>query len=177
MKKDLVTHLIFTVAFLLLASLIRGWFSVDFVPLWFGGLLGLVLPDLDYVVNIYFLHPESRTSQELTQTIKTSSLAKSWDALVKSRYDHKDLIFHTAYFQLIFVIFTFLMLSSSNSVFGIGLVLSFSLHLIIDQVVDLVERKTISNWFVKLNFNLNQKQEKWYLFSQIALLCLFGFWI
>jgi hypothetical protein len=140
MKKDLVTHLVFTLAFFLLVSLIRDWFAPAYIPFWIGGLLGIILPDLDYIVNIYFLHPQAATSQNLAETIKKSSLTKSWDAIVRSRYDHKDLIFHTVYFQLIFIVFTFLMMTSSGSVFGIGVVLAFSLHLIIDQVVDLTER-------------------------------------
>lgn len=175
MKKDLVTHLFFTIAFFLLVSLARGWFDLAFLPFWIGGLVGIVLPDLDYIVNIYFLNPNTQTSQSLAATIKNSSLSQSWDTLVKSRYDHKDLIFHTAYFQLIFIIFTFLMMTSSGSVFGIGVVLAFSLHLIIDQVTDLVERGGIENWFTKFSLNLNLKGQKWYLASQVALLCLFGF--
>lgn len=175
MKKDLVTHLFFTVAFFLLVSLIRGWFTPAFIPFWIGGLVGIVLPDLDYIINIYFLHPEKETSKELASTIKTSNLTRSWDAIVKSRYEHSDLIFHTVYFQLLFIVFTFLMMTSSNSVFGIGVVLAFSLHLIIDQVSDMTERKNIENWFTKLNFNLNIKEQKWYLASQVAILCLFGF--
>lgn len=175
MKKDLVTHLFFTIAFFLLVSMLRGWFDFAFLPFWIGGLLGILLPDLDYIVNIYFLHPNTQTSQQLASTIKTSSLVKSWDALVTSRNDHKDLIFHTAYFQIIFIVFTFLMMSSSGSPFGMGVVLAFSLHLIIDQVTDLVERGEIDNWFTKLNVDLNEKGQKLYLASQVAILCLFGF--
>jgi hypothetical protein len=67
------------------------------------------------------------------------------------------------------------MITSSNSIFGIGVVLAFSLHLIIDEVSDLMERGGILNWFVKLNLELNLKEQKWYMASQVVILCLFGF--
>jgi len=175
MKKDLTTHLFFTVAFFLLISFAKSWFSPDFVSFWIGGILGMLLPDIDYLINIYFLHPQSPTSQELAATIRGSSLVKSWDAIVRSRYDHKDLIFHTAYFQLIFLAFTFLMISSSGSPFGIGVVMAFSLHLIIDQLADLTERGGIANWFVKINLDLTSKGEKWYIASQFVALCVMAF--
>lgn len=178
MKKDLITHLIFTLAFLALASFIRHWLALPYYPLWIGGLVGMLLPDVDYLVYIYALKPEKEVSKEATALIEKKSLKsilQSWDFLAKTRSEHSDLIFHTAYFQAIFLLFTFLMMTSTGSLFGIGVVLAFTLHLLIDQATDLFEKGGINNWFSKMNVNLTLKQQKWYLLANVVLLVLFGF--
>ncbi len=178
MKKDLLTHLIFTVAFLALVSFVRHWFSLPYYALWIGGLVGMILPDVDYLIYIYALKPQKEVSLEAAGLIEKKSwksLKESWDLLTKTRTEHTDLIFHTAYFQVIFLLFTFLMMTSTGSLFGIGVVLAFTLHLLIDQASDLFERGSINNWFAKMNLTLNLKQEKWYLLANTILLAIFGF--
>lgn len=174
MKKDLVTHFLYTFAFILLVSFIRRWLNLSYYPFWIGSLIGMVLPDIDYLIYIYALKPQKDLSQEAVGLIEKRSFTRSWDLLTKERSQHTDLIFHTAYFQIIFIIFSFLIVTSSGSTFGIGVVLAFLLHLIIDQANDLFELNGINNWFAKMNMILSQKQQRWYLLSQIAVLSLFG---
>lgn len=175
MKKDLVTHFVFTVAFFLLATLIRGWTDIMFFPFWAGALLGMILPDIDYLIYIYALNPGASVSQQATNLIEKRSVVKTWDLLARTRPQHSDLIFHSALFQIIFVVFSFLIVTSSGSLFGMGVVLAFSLHLLIDQVTDLVEAGTIKNWFSGLNLDLSRNGERWWVLTQVMLLVIFGF--
>ncbi len=177
MKKDLLIHLIFTIAFMALVSFVRHWLAFPYYPLWIGGLVGMLLPDIDYLIYIYALKPKKEVSLEAAGLIEKKSFAslkETWDLLTKTRTEHTDLIFHTAYFQVIFLLFTFLMITSTGSLFGIGVVLAFTLHLLIDQASDLFERGSINNWFAKMNLTLNLTQEKWYLLANTVLLLLFG---
>lgn len=174
MKKDLLTHFLFTVAFFLLATLVKEWFNPAFYTFWLGGLVGMVLPDVDYFIYIYFLNPEKQISQQATALIEKRSLLKSWDLLATARAEHSDLIFHSVYFQIIFLVFAFLVVTSS-SLFGRGMVLAFALHLLVDQVTDEVERGGIRHWFSRLNVTLSEKQERWYLIIQVFVLVTLGF--
>ena len=56
--------------------------------------------------------------------------------LADTRSERKNLIFHTLLFQIVFIILTIFVLTSSASLFGRGLVLAFYLHLAIDMYVD-----------------------------------------
>jgi len=174
MKKDLLTHFLFTVAFFLLATLVKNWFNSSYYLFWLGGLVGMILPDADYFIYIYFLNPEKQISQQATALIEKRSVLKSWDLLATARSQHSDLIFHSVYFQLIFLVFSFLVVTSS-SLFGRGMVLAFALHLLVDQATDQVERGGIKHWFAKLNIALNPRQERWYLLAQVFVLVTLGF--
>ena len=175
MKKDLITHFLFTVAFFLLASLVRRWFSLSFYPFWIGGVVGMILPDVDYLVYTYLLRPEASISQQASTLIEKRSIFKTWDLFASERANHPDLIFHTAYFQAIFLIFSFLVVTSSGSLFGIGLVMAFALHLLVDQLSDFFERGGIAHWFSKMNVNLNKKGERWFLAIQTLVILAYGF--
>lgn len=175
MKKDLLTHFVFTLAFFLLASVIRNWLFISYWPFWVGAVVGMFLPDVDYLIYIYYLKPEKPTSQEAAGLIEKKSFTKSWDLLANTRYEHTDLIFHTAYFQVIFILFTFFMMTSSGSLFGMGIALSFLLHLLIDQAIDLFEKGGINNWFAKMRTTLTMRQQKYYVLANVVLLILFGF--
>ncbi len=170
MKKDIITHLIFTISLLLITSLVRKWFEWEFIPFWLGGLFGALLPDIDHLVYIYLLKPKEETSQKAVSLIQERQVTKTWDYIMDTAGDRKDLIFHTAFFQLLFAVFAFLIVTSSGSVFGRGLVLAFYLHLIIDQVVDLVEKGGIQNWFVSLPFTLDNEKQRWYVAGNIIVL-------
>ena len=55
------------------------------------------------------------------------------------------------------------------------MVLGVMLHLVIDQVVDLVETGGLDNWFSQFQLRLNEEQKRWYLGINVALILLFGF--
>lgn len=175
MKKDLVTHFTFTISYLLLSSIVKDWFAVQYIPFWVGGLIGTLLPDIDHLIYVYVLKPKEAASQKVATLIEERQVTKTWDLLVETGGQRKDLIFHTVFFQLIFTIFAFLIVTSSSSIFGRGLVLTFALHLLIDQVVDLMEKGTVVNWFSGLPFSLDKSQERLYIVGNIVLLLVLGF--
>src|SRR3989344_7433727 len=101
MKKDLLTHITFTISLLLVTSIVRSWFSLEFIPFWLGGLFGALLPDVDHLVYIYLLKPKEETSQKAVTLIQERQVAKTWNYIMDTKGDRKDLIFHTAFFQLL----------------------------------------------------------------------------
>lgn len=109
--------------------------------------------------------------------LKRKEIWETVKFLAETRYERTKLIFHTATFQIIFMILTFWIITSSGSPFGRGLVLAFALHLSIDQIVDINETGGLSNWFK--NFPLWQPADKrqatgfWSL--GLILVLLFGF--
>ncbi len=147
MRKELALHLVSTLILLVLIILIKGWFNLSYWPLVVGGLVGTFLPDVDHLIYVYFFKPEELTSQRVNYLIDKKDIGKSVSLLYETRSERKNLIFHSFYFQLLFWVLTFLVVSSSGSVFGRGVVTTFSLHLIIDQILDLRQSGNIDNWF------------------------------
>ena len=175
MKKDLLTHFSFMVALFVLISLYKDWLRVQFLPFWFGGILGTLLPDIDHFIYVYVVKPTEATSQKVAGLVSERKVLQSWDVLAKTRAERKELIFHTAHFQLVFLVFAIFIITSSPSLLGMGLVLAFMLHLLIDQIIDLIEGGSLDNWFKKFPFTLDAKQQRYFVFANGIILLVLGF--
>lgn len=179
MKKDLVTHFSFTISLLVLLSIVNGWLVptaeyFKYLPYWFGGIIGTLLPDIDHLIYAYVLRPKEAVSQKVAGLIAQRQVVKTWDIFANTRNERKDLIFHSATFQLIFVAFAILVITSSESILGKGLVLAFMLHLLIDQVMDLVETKSLDNWFKGFPVTLDSEQKRYYLIGNLLIILVLG---
>ena len=175
MKKDLITHFIYMLAFLILIALYKQWIAIEYLPLLFGGIIGTFLPDVDHLIYVYFLRPNESMSKQVSSLVENKSFAKSWNILANTRTERKNLIIHSAHFQLIFLVFAFLVITSSGSLLGRGLVLAFSLHILIDQIIDYMETKNLDHWFTKIPLPLSAEQKRWYLVGNIIVLLILGF--
>lgn len=175
MKKDLLTHFAFFISFFLLFSIFKKWFDTSYIALWIGGIIGTFLPDIDHLINVYVFNPKEADSKKVSTLVSQKEYIKTWDTLVQTQDNRKDLLFHSAFFQVLFIVFAFLIISTSGSKLGEGLVLAFLLHLLVDQLTDFVEKKNIDRWFEGLPIVLDSFQKRWYLVGNIALVLVFGF--
>jgi len=175
MKKEAFIHISFLISFFLFVSIFKGWISISYWPFWVGGLVGNFLADFDHIIYVFFLKPHELTSQRVNYMVGKRRFFDTIDLLSKTRTERTSLIFHSILFQLIFIVLTFFVITSSGSLFGRGLVLSFSLHLLVDQAVDLIENKDLNIWFN--NFPLRIPEDKHWAFWGIngLLLIIFGF--
>lgn len=174
MKKEFIIHFSFLGAFFIFISLMRGWFNTNYLIFWLGGLLGTLLIDVDHLIYVYFLKPHELTSQRVDNLLKKRQVKKTFELLTVTRSERTELIFHTAYFQIIFLLFAFLVVTSSGSILGRGLVLAALLHLLIDQVIDYFETGDIRNWFKDLPVKLDKKQANWYMVSVGLVILVLG---
>ncbi|KKQ85007.1 MAG: hypothetical protein UT08_C0011G0025 [Candidatus Woesebacteria bacterium GW2011_GWB1_38_8] len=174
MKKDVLTHFTFAIALFTLITVFKGWLELTYLAFWIGGIIGTLLPDVDYLIHVYVLNPTDSESQKTSSLVSQKQFGKTWDLLTRARYGNSELLFHSVLFQILFWLFTFLVITSSGSLLAKGIVLAFSLHLIIDQASDLIETGTLEIWFKKMPFNLDAKQKKLYLVGNILLLIIFS---
>lgn len=179
MKKELYIHFGFTISYLLVLSILNGWFKLSFYGLWIGGLIGTLLPDADHFVYAYFLRPQELTSQRARHLVFKKEYLNSIRLLFDTRKERTNLIFHSVLFQLIFIVVTFLIITSSGSVFGIGLVLSFYIHMLVDQLIDYMDMGNIDNWFSSLDYfikiQINDKFKRTYFGFVGVMLLVFTF--
>jgi hypothetical protein len=174
MKRELFIHFSFWFSFFVLIALLKQYFNISYWPFWAGGILGIILPDLDHLIYVLFLKPQELTSLRFRFLLGRKDLKRSVSLLYETRSERSSLIFHSFFFQVIFLALTFWMVSSSGSLFGRGLVLSFALHLLIDQLMDLTDLKHLDNWKNIFPINFRLKTAKIYLGLSFLLLCIFG---
>lgn len=153
MKKEVGNHLIFYFSFFLLVTLLKQYFNWYDLLFWAGGLVGTVLPDVDHLLYVFVFKPIELTSQRVVYYFRAKQYKEGLKLLYDTRFERRDLIFHTFNFLAIFAILTFWVVSSSGSLFGRGLVLGFWLHLCVDYLKRYLEKEQ-SLYFVIFLFLL-----------------------
>lgn len=134
----------------------------------------MLLPDIDHFIYAFFLDPQELTSQRVGYLLKKKNIFRSITLLYETRHDRKNLVFHTFISQIIFLMLTFLILSSSTSILAMGIVLSFSIHLSVDQLADLVDIKTLDNWGNLISFDYEKRHATFYVGASFATILLMG---
>lgn len=173
MKKTLFVHFSFFFAYFVIVTVFRGWFSFSYIPFWIGGMLGTLMPDIDYLIYSYYLRPTDHSSKVVTDLVSERKFSEAVSLSMQSNELNPNLVLHNVPFQLIFVIFTFLIMTSGNLV-GRGIVLGFLLHLLVDQITLLTEKGDFQEWFQKLPFDLDKKQRQWYFWTMVVVTMAFG---
>ncbi len=178
MKKELALH-IFTAIILLIPIFFLRYFTnstgLSGWPFFVGGLIGTILPDIDHIIYVYYLRPYEVTSQRVMYQAQTGNIWKTWDLLSSTRSERTNLILHTVLFQLLFLILSFLVISSSANLLGRGLVLAFLLHLLVDEIIDLRQTGNLMNWSKQIPIQLDKLQLNIYLIANFAIILIFGF--
>ncbi|MFC1649463.1 hypothetical protein ACFL2C_01960 [Patescibacteria group bacterium] len=186
MKGSYLSYFVFLVAYFLLISMVQslrlevfwdGWFNLDYLPFWIGGVLGIVLPDADHLIYVYALKPNEVTSKRVDSLVRSRSYRQSLKLLSHTHEERKELIFHNARFQLIFWLLVALVVTSGGSLLGLGLVLGFALHLTADYAMILMNKKDPHYWFRKLDLKLTYAQYRWYLLGNLLLFLFIAFYI
>jgi len=177
MKKEIALHYFFLIVFFALITISHRWFNIRYFLFWIGGSVGTLLPDVDHLLYVFVFYPHQLTSQRAKQMVTKGRVLEMADFLAQTRDERKKLIFHTFFFQILFFAVSFLILFSSSSLFGRGVVLAFMLHLFVDEVVDLYKVGNLENWFRQTPLFLNKKESVLYCLAVLVLILLFGFFI
>ena len=175
MKKEALVHFLFLFAFFVFVSIKRDLFTFYHLPFWLGGIVGTILPDLDHLLYAFFLRPQELLSQRAKYLVKNKEYKRVIELFIDTRYERTTQIFHTVTFQLIFLVLTFLIVTSSGSIFGTGLVLAFSLHFLVDQIVDFFEMDTLDTWFRQIPVKAEKDKQVIYWLLILFLLLLIAF--
>ena len=106
MRREIFLHFAFWFSFFVFITLIRKYFNLSYWPFWVGGIVGTLLPDIDHILYLY-LRPQELTSQRVGLLLDKREIKRTLSLLYETRTERRDLIFHTAFFQIIFLILTF----------------------------------------------------------------------
>lgn len=183
MKKELALHFITLIILFVSISIFKAIFSgqfstiLNFWPFWIGGIIGTILPDIDHIIYVYYLRPYEVTSQRVIQGVQTGNLWESWDLLSGTREERTNLILHTVLFQILFLVLSFLVITSSGNLLGKGLVIAFLLHLLVDEIIDLQAIGSLTNWFKQIPIQLDTTQLNIYLVVNALVILFFGFFL
>jgi hypothetical protein len=113
MRRELFIHLSFWFFFFVVISITKHYLNISYWPFWLGGFIGVLMPDLDHLIYVFFLGPQELTSQRVGFLWEKKEYKRLIDLLYETRSERKGLIFHTIFFQIIFLVLTFWIMTSS----------------------------------------------------------------
>lgn len=154
MKRELFIHFAFWFSFFVFIAIIKKTLNINIWPFFVGGVIGTLLPDIDHLIYVYLVKPYELASQRFIQLIQSKELKRSVELLYETRGERTNLIFHSQFFQALFLVVTFWVMSSSGSVFGKGVALAFALHLVVDQMIDIYELNKFEDKREKITFGI-----------------------
>lgn len=165
MKREIINHFIYYFAYFVLLTIINSLYSLNYWPLYLGGLFGLFMSYLDHLFYVFVYNPQELTSIRVQTLIKQKQYKEVLILLYNTKDERKDLIFHTVLFQIIFAILTFWVVTSSGNLFGRGLVLGYFLSLTIYNLKKFLNKELIFG---------DTDQTRIYFAVQVVLLFMFG---
>jgi len=174
MKKEFFIHFSFCFFLFFIISIFKKWTNLSFWPFWLGGFVGTFLVDLDHLVYVYLLRPQELISQRVNYLMGQRNVRKSLELLYESRYERGNLIFHTVTFQAIFIVLAFLIITSSGSILGKGIVIAGLLHLIVDEFVDFSVVGNLDNWFRQIPVTIDRERTRIFLALNVIIFLLFS---
>ena len=149
--------------------------SLNYWPFWIGGIIGTVLLDIDHLIYVFFLNTNELTSQRVNFLLKKKEISRIITLLHETREERKNLVFHTLFFQAVLFVLTFLIISSSTSIFVRGIVLASCLHLSVDQLADFFDMKHLGNWGKISIVEFGSHKSALYILASFLLILIMGF--
>ena len=134
-QKLLKSRLLIFFIWFLVIFLLRwqwGWHWLAFI---LGGGLGLLLVDLDHLIYVLLVYPHESDSLKIKNLLIQKKWRQGYEALLASRPIRIKLAFRNIFFQAIFLIFCFWLLTSTISWLGRGLVMAFELQLLRENLL------------------------------------------
>jgi hypothetical protein len=174
MKKKILTYFLFIFSLLVFISIKRGLLNLIYWPMWVGGVIGVFLPGIDDLLYVFVFRPYELTSQRVKSMVGQKRIKDTVLLLYNTTDERFAPIFHSAFFQMVFLVLTFLVLTSSANVIGKGVVLGVSIHLLVDQLEELLEKGNLDSWFRENPFfvSINLAKEKALAYWMVMLLAL-----
>lgn len=133
-KKEVVSHLLVTLIWLVIITLLRWDWHWNSILLWLGGLVGTFLIDIDHLIYTLWLYPHELTGMRVKRLTEQRRFKEVFNLLVETKKERVKLIFHNALFQAPFYVLCFFVLTSTGSLFGAGLVMAMVLHLLKGEI-------------------------------------------
>lgn len=157
------------------------WSTWEPVVSWLiGGFIGYWLLSLDRLVDVYLTHPETQLAHYVRYYIQKGNYRWAWMTLGKRQAEQTRLTFHSALFQVIWVMLAVFAFTSTSGFLGKGVVIGLGLHLLLNEWRDYIgSPERLRRWlFWQVQREVTAKETKFFLWGMtgvVAILTLFLF--
>jgi len=173
-KKHLIPSLEI-LAFISLLWLIQKAPISYFGQLFLGFIIGNTIIETDHLVYWYYLDPSNQESKIAKDLIKNKKIKKLVKMINDTAQFHTSLIFHHVIFQLVSLVITFFVFTSTSSIVGKSTVFFLNINLLIKQLFQLFQNPSglQKQLFARLDKQLPKKQLAYYVYLLTSINLIF----
>lgn len=171
MKKTIFSRLLITVVWLGVISLLRWRWEWELAGLWAGGVVGTFLLEVDHMLYLV-AYPDEPVSFRVREALTARRWQEALAILANTVGERGKLTFHSAFFQVIFWVMCFFVLTSTGSLFGAGLVMAAALRLLVWEFSWLLggrEEELRMKLFWQLAIKPTEKQTKSFVYIMLVV--------
>jgi hypothetical protein len=172
MKSSQITS---TIILAVILTILGLHYQFSLIYLWIGLFFGNFLYHLDHLIYCLIEAPYEFTAQRIKRMIEQKQFRQGLDLLTGTEGDRKRTIFHSVVFQAGLVVACFLILTSSSSLVGKGMVIGLLLHSLVEQGRSLARKEAISDWFWQIKTEVSSTTQTLYFLSLVILFLIFIF--
>jgi hypothetical protein len=181
-KQELRHHLIpllILFVFIFATWLFNQVVYYEFIYLFLAFCLGAFFLDTDHLIYWLYLQPNLEESRLAQAAIKNKDYKSILKLLEITHKNHVSLIFHHYFFQIVLILVSFFVFTSSSSVFTMAFLLALNIHLLVDEFVDFSrDPGHLQSWlFAREKKQLTAKSLQYYLFIFVGLTALFAIFL
>jgi hypothetical protein len=155
---------------------ILGWhYQFSLIFFWIGLFFGNFLYHLDHLIYCLIQAPYEFTPQRIKRMIEQKQFHQSLDLLTGTEGERKRTIFHSVVFQAMLVVACFLILTSSSSLLGKGMLMGLLLHSLVEQGRSIVKKETINDWFWQIKTEVSSTIQTLYSLGLVFIFLIFIF--
>jgi len=172
LKKEIKNHLLITIAWLALITLLRWTWHWNLIFLWLGGVVGTFLIEIDHLLYALAIYPQEETSKRVRQLVDRRFYKEALILVANTRGERIKLAFHSAIFQPVLYIACFFVLTSTGSLFGAGMVMAMALRLLKDEMGLLLQGKDeqLRQWlFWQVGTEVTLRQQKFFVILMLLI--------
>ena len=158
---------------LILLTIIKRWFDYSYAFLWLGAIFGFYLPFVDHLFYAYIVRPDLEVSGNIKALMRPKTIGRLISFVNETKDQRERLIIHTAYFQVVFLLLTLYVLTSSGNLLGRGLVYGFSFSLFVEELILFRKTGELKSWFSQIPILLDHHETKVYIYANVLVLLIF----
>lgn len=119
----------------------------QFVYLFSGLLCGSFFLDLDHLIYWLYINPNIEESRLAQIALKKKDLNSVIKLMAATQSEHTNLIFHHFFFQVVLILISAFVFTSTANVFAMAFLLALNIHLLVDQYDDYHrDPRHLQNW-------------------------------
>lgn len=174
LKSPLFRQLWIILPYMVISSLFIWYIGINLIYWWIGGLIGFFILDIDHLLDIYFIHPDTEYGKKIIKSVKNTDWKGAWSEMLSTVDQRPQLVMHSLIFEIIVAILGLYVVTSDHTFLGQALILSLMLRIVSEQVREYMHLNNIDTWLWQIKEPIPQNLQAVFLAVGIIVWIIFN---